>query len=175
MRRWRRPSLGSSACNPLRPTQRMFEMDYQSLQIEIETGVATVWMNRPERHNAFDETLIEELTAAFAQLDQDPTVRAVVLAGRGKSFSAGADLNWMRKAASYSPEENLRDARALAGMLRAIHGLSKPTVARVHEVCAPERLDEPVKEVAAALLSGGPKAQTAAKELIRAVVHRSLD
>jgi methylglutaconyl-CoA hydratase len=173
----------------------------------------------------------------------------VVLGGRGKSFSAGADLNWMKRAASYTVEENLRDARALAQMLKTINRLSKPTLARVqgaalgggtglttacdiaiastqasfattevkfgiipaaispyviaaigarmasryfltaerfdaaqahrigmvHEVCAPEALDDRVNEMVEALLAGGPMAQNAAKDLIRAVVDRAVD
>lgn len=107
-------------------------MEYRSLQVEISDGIATVWMNRPERHNAFDETLIAELHEAFRRLDDDPKTRVLVLAGRGKSFSAGADLDWMRRAAGYGVEENLRDARALAAMLHAIDRVQKPTVARIH-------------------------------------------
>ena len=107
-------------------------MNYQSLQIDIADGIATVWMNRPDRHNAFDETLIAELDDAFPRLDDDPHTRVMVLGGRGKSFSAGADLNWMRRAAGYTVEENLRDARALAAMLRSIDRARKPTIARIH-------------------------------------------
>lgn len=104
----------------------------QTLDILTDKQVATVWMNRPDVHNAFDETLITELTQAFAQLDADASVRVVVLAGRGKSFSAGADLNWMKRAAQNGVDENLRDARALADMLRTIAEMKKPTIARVH-------------------------------------------
>ena len=104
---------------------------YQSLEIERQGRVATIWMNRPDVHNAFDETLIAELTAACEALDADPTVRVVVLAGRGKSFSAGADLNWMKRAAQNGLEDNLRDARALARMLRVLAEMKKPTIARV--------------------------------------------
>jgi methylglutaconyl-CoA hydratase len=82
-------------------------------------------------HNAFDETLITELTSACKTLDDDKTVRVVVLAGRGKSFSAGADLNWMKRAANNSVDDNLNDARALAGMLRVLAEMKKPTIARV--------------------------------------------
>ncbi len=105
---------------------------YKNLLIESGGGIATISMNRPELHNAFDEVLIEELTRACLTMEADPAIRIVVLAGRGKSFSAGADLNWMKRVAGYSIEENLRDARALANMLRTLSGLSKPTVARVH-------------------------------------------
>lgn len=216
---------------------------FTTLDIELDGPVATIWMNRPERHNAFDEILIAELTAACVALDGDDDVRVVVLAGRGKSFSAGADLNWMKRAAGNGLDENLDDARRLARMLRTLAELKKPSVARihgaalgggmglaaacdiavaasdavfatsevrfgiipaaispyvlraigarqatryfqtgeriaaararelglVHEVAAPEELDAAVRSVVDALLDGGPAAQSAAKELIRAV------
>jgi methylglutaconyl-CoA hydratase len=221
----------------------------QTLEIECETGVATIWMNRPDRHNAFDETLIAELTAACAMVDADDSIQVVVLAGRGKSFSAGADLNWMKRAAGYTVEQNLDDARKLATMLRTLAELRKPTVARVHgaalgggmglaaacDICVAstaatfatsevrfglipatigpyvlraigarqasryfltaERIDahrawelglvhdlvEPdalaarVREISKALLAGGPHAQAAAKDLIRAVAGQPID
>jgi methylglutaconyl-CoA hydratase len=220
-----------------------------TLEITRDGAVATIWMNRPEVHNAFDETLIADLTAACRDLDADDSVRAVVLAGRGKSFSAGADLAWMKRAANYTVEENLADAGALAAMLRTLADMKKPTVARVqgaalgggtgltaacdiaiassaavfatsevkfgiipsaispyvlraigprqalryfqsaerfdaaharelglvHEVVAPEALDAKVAEVVASLLQCGPKAQAAAKDLIRAVAHQPID
>jgi methylglutaconyl-CoA hydratase len=94
-------------------------------------GVATLTLNRPEIHNAFDDTLIAELTGALQRLDEDPQVRVVVLTAAGKNFSAGADLNWMRRMADYSSDENLADARALAALLQTLDRLSKPTVALV--------------------------------------------
>ncbi|MBN9695373.1 MAG: enoyl-CoA hydratase/isomerase family protein [Zoogloea sp.] len=105
---------------------------YETLEITRDAGVATLWMNRPDVHNAFNEQLIAELTVACRELDADDSVRVMVLAGRGKSFSAGADLNWMRRAADASVEENLHDARKLAGMLRTLAEMQKPTIARVH-------------------------------------------
>jgi methylglutaconyl-CoA hydratase len=102
-----------------------------SLLLSIADGVATLTINRPEIHNAFDEHLIADLTARYQALDQDPTVRAVVLAAAGASFSAGGDLNWMRRMASYTEDENIADARKLAGLLRTIDRLSKPTIAQV--------------------------------------------
>ncbi len=102
-----------------------------ALQTEIHEHVATVWLNRPEVHNAFDDALVAELTAELRRLDQAQEARVIVLAARGKSFSAGADLNWMRRMAQYSEADNLRDAVALAGLMRTLHGLHKPTIARV--------------------------------------------
>jgi len=101
------------------------------LEIELDGPVATIWMNRPDLHNAFDEDLIAELTAACKALDDDDDVRVVILAGRGKSFSAGADLNWMKRAADNGIDDNLDDARTLARMLRALAEMRKPTIARV--------------------------------------------
>jgi methylglutaconyl-CoA hydratase len=222
---------------------------FVSLEIELNGPVATLWMNRPELHNAFDETLIAELTAACIALDQDKDVRVVVLAGRGKSFSAGADLNWMKRAANNGLDDNLNDARALARMLRTLAEMKKPTIARVqgaalgggmglaaacdiavastraffattevkfgivpsaispyvvraigarqayryfqsaeridaaraneiglvHEAVEPEQLDAKVQEIVDALLQGGPLAQAAAKNLIRAVSNQPIN
>jgi methylglutaconyl-CoA hydratase len=222
---------------------------FVTLEIELDGPVATIWMNRPDMHNAFDETLIAELTAACIALDGDPDVRVVILAGRGKSFSAGADLNWMRRAAENGLDDNLNDARALARMLRVLAEMKKPTIARVqgaalgggtgltaacdiavastkaifatsevrfgiipsaispyvvraigarqayryfqsaeridairareiglvHEAVDPEQLDAKVQEIVAALLQGGPLAQAAAKDLIRAVDNQPIN
>jgi methylglutaconyl-CoA hydratase len=98
----------------------------------LPTGVARITMNRPERFNAFDEAMIAELTAAFEACGVDPTVRVLVLCGAGKAFSAGADVQWMRRAAEASLEWNVADARRFAGMLSALAGCPKPTIARVH-------------------------------------------
>jgi len=222
---------------------------FMTLEIELNGPVATIWMNRPDLHNAFDENLIAELTAACVALDADPDVRIVVLAGRGKSFSAGADLNWMKRAADNGLDDNLNDARALAGMLRTLAEMKKPTIARVqgtalgggmglaaacdiavastravfatsevkfgiipsaispyvlraigarqatrffqtaeridahharqigleHETVEPEKLDARVREIVDGLLQGGPLAQAAAKELIRAVNNQPIN
>jgi methylglutaconyl-CoA hydratase len=222
---------------------------FTTLEIELKGPVATIWMNRPDLHNAFDEILIAELTAACVALDEDADVRVVVLAGRGKSFSAGADLNWMRRAANNGIDDNLNDARALARMLRTLAEMNKPTIARVqgaalgggmglasacdiavastkavfatsevrfgiipsaispyvvraigarqayryfqsaeriaadrareiglvHETVEAEALDAKVQEIVTALLQGGPLAQAAAKDLIRAVDGQSIN
>lgn len=102
------------------------------VETEIASGVATVRMNRPELHNALDDALIAELTDALIRAGADPEIRVVVLAGAGKSFSAGADLGWMRRMAQNSEAENLAGAERLARLLRTLHEVSKPTVARVH-------------------------------------------
>jgi len=102
------------------------------LLLDKQGGVARLTLNRPEVRNAFDDALVAELTRAFRNLDADATVRAVVLAANGPAFSAGADLNWMKRMAGYRHEQNLADARALAAMLNALDHLSKPTIARVH-------------------------------------------
>jgi methylglutaconyl-CoA hydratase len=95
-------------------------------------GVAQVTMSRPAVFNAFDETMIAELDAAFARLQADAAVRVIVLAGEGKHFSAGADLQWMQRASHATHEWNLADARRFAAMLARAQACAKPTVARVH-------------------------------------------
>ena len=221
-------------------------MTYATLEIERRGPAAWLWMNKPQLHNAFDETLIAELTEALSALDADASVRVVVLAGRGKSFSAGADLNWMKRQGASTLDDNLADARKLAGLYRALSTMATPTVARVHgaalgggmglaaacdiciasmqasfatsevkfgiipaaispyvvraigerqayryfqtaeridaqraqqiglahEVVAPEGLDEAVQAIVDALLAGGPRAQAATTDLIRAVANK---
>lgn len=220
-----------------------------TLKIERRGPVAWIWMDRPQVHNAFDETLIAELTITFHRLDADADVRVIVLAGKGNSFSAGADLNWMKRQGSAPLEANLADARRLAALFRTISTCSTPTLARVHgaalgggmglasacdicvastkaqfatsevrlgiipaaigpyvvraigerlayryfqtaeriagerakeiglahEVAEPEALDAKLQEVVDALLAGGPLAQAAATDLIRAVAHWPVD
>lgn len=102
------------------------------LSIEDAAGVRTLRLQRPTLHNAFDARLIAELTAALEQAGDDPAVRVVVLAGAGASFSAGADLQWMRGMAAASEAENRRDAEALARLMRTLDELPRPTLARVH-------------------------------------------
>lgn len=97
-----------------------------------DRGVATLMLNRPDKHNAFDDTMIAELTQKLAQLNSDKNVRVVILTGAGKSFSAGADLNWMRSMAHYGEEKNIEDALALAELMAVLDHLGKPTIARVN-------------------------------------------
>lgn len=101
------------------------------LTLHFERGVETVTLNRPEVRNAFNDEVIAELTAVFSELARRSEVRCVVLAGNGPAFCAGADLNWMKRMAGYTREENLADAAALARMLEVIYHCPKPTVARV--------------------------------------------
>ncbi len=103
----------------------------QTLQCETTDGVARLRLQRPELHNAFDAELIAGLTAALERLAADPAVRVVVLEAAGASFSAGADLNWMRGMAAASEAENREDSLALARLMRTLDELPKPTIARV--------------------------------------------
>jgi len=106
--------------------------EFGSLRITTRApGVAQVAMSRPAVFNAFDEAMIAELDAAFARLGNDTAVRVIVLAGDGKHFSAGADLQWMQRASAATREWNLADARRFAAMLARIESCPKPTVARV--------------------------------------------
>jgi methylglutaconyl-CoA hydratase len=224
-------------------------MSREAIEVDkTPAGVALVWLNRPDVRNAFNDTMIGELTAAFRELDGDASVRAVVLAGRGPAFCAGADLNWMKKMADYSFAQNYDDALGLATMLHTLHTLGKPTIARVHgpafaggiglvaacdiavadqaaefclseaklglipatiapyviaamgerlayrymltaerftaaeayriglvqEITVTEELDPTINEILGHLVLGGPAAQTATKDLIRAVAGQRL-
>lgn len=105
---------------------------YTAIEVSTAQGVGVVWLNRPERRNVFDAVMIAELQRAFAQLGADRGVRAVVIAGRGPVFCAGADMAWLQRAASLSRRDNDRDTLAYASMLAMLDALPKPTVARVH-------------------------------------------
>jgi len=108
-------------------------MKFESLKLEIDSrGVATLSLNRPERHNAFNDEVIAELTSAFALLAEHKSVRAVLLKGQGKSFSAGGDLGWMKKAAAYSKAENEADGQKLSDMYQALKTLPRPVIALAH-------------------------------------------
>ena len=101
------------------------------LKISCEGSRATVTLDRPDVRNAFNDELITQLNAAFTDLGGRADVRCIVLAADGPAFCAGADLNWMKRMAGYTHEQNLADAQALAGMLKAIYHCPKPTIARV--------------------------------------------
>jgi methylglutaconyl-CoA hydratase len=102
------------------------------LKIDVHKNVAFVVLDRPEIHNAFNDELVKSVTDAFAELGRRNEVRVVVLAGNGKSFCAGADLNWMKRMVQYTYEENLADARAVGRMYLAVAKCPKPVIARVH-------------------------------------------
>ena len=94
-------------------------------------GVATLTLNRPDVHNAFDDVVISELNTAIDQYARHPDVRLLVLRAEGKSFSAGADLGWMKRMATFSREDNLADARELERLMRGLYDFPKPTLALV--------------------------------------------
>ncbi|SAL75749.1 enoyl-CoA hydratase [Caballeronia terrestris] len=106
-------------------------LNLQRLKFTVVGHIARVTLDRPDVRNAFDDATIVELTAAFRALDDDASVRAVILAANGPAFCAGADLNWMKRMAGYSDTENRSDALSLATMLNTIHTCSKPVIARV--------------------------------------------
>jgi methylglutaconyl-CoA hydratase len=104
----------------------------ETIRLERNGAVATLSLDRPQVHNAFDDTLIAETTAALESLAADASLRALVLTGTGATFSAGADLNWMRRMATASAEENRDDALRLAKLLRVLQFFPKPTLARIN-------------------------------------------
>ena len=103
-----------------------------TLACQRDGALLRIHLNRPELHNAFNAEMIAELTARLREAGTDNGVRAVVLSGNGKSFSAGADLNWMRGMAAFSEAENREDSMRLAELMRTLDGLPKPTIARVN-------------------------------------------
>lgn len=114
--------------NPLSETP----MTPTTLELELHGPVAIIWMNRPELRNALNPTVIAELTETFLAAGEDAEVRAVVLAGRGKAFCAGADLNWMKETQHLSREDIMADSLRLADLLQVIHTCPKPVIARLH-------------------------------------------
>jgi methylglutaconyl-CoA hydratase len=110
-------------------------MTYQTIELERREGAAFLWLNRPGLRNAFNDTTVAELMDAVTSVSSDDAVRVIVLGARGKAFCAGADLGWMKQMASYTREQNLADAEALARMLHAIHTSPKPTLARLQGDC----------------------------------------
>ncbi len=110
----------------------MPSLELKFLELTQDSGIVRLTLARPEAHNAFDDKLIAELTAALEAIDRDPDVRVLVLTGAGASFSAGADLAWMRRMAKAGTDENRADALRLARLMRILDGMSKPTIARVN-------------------------------------------
>lgn len=106
---------------------------YETIIVERDPrGLTTLTLNRPDVHNAFDEVMIAELDRCLQEVDQDAGSRILLIRSSGRSFSAGADLNWMKRAAAFSEQENYDDAMALAAMLKRLDSLTRPTVAFVH-------------------------------------------
>ncbi|MFQ6002613.1 MAG: enoyl-CoA hydratase/isomerase family protein [Candidatus Zixiibacteriota bacterium] len=108
------------------------EKNFETISYSMEDKVAKVLLNRPEVHNAFNEVMIAELTEIFKKISENESVRVAVLTGAGKSFSAGADLNWMKKMIDYSYEQNLEDSLKLAELFYLMYSLPKPVIARVN-------------------------------------------
>jgi methylglutaconyl-CoA hydratase len=108
---------------------------YTTFQIKRAGPVAHVVLNRPEVKNAFDDVLIKEMSGALEAIAHDDSIRVMVLTGDGNVFSAGADLNWMKKVAGYGFEENVEDALIFARMLESLYRLPKPTIARINGAC----------------------------------------
>lgn len=110
-------------------------MDDERIELTCESGVARLWLNRPDKRNAFDERMIAALDQALAAALADPDVRCIVLAGRGRAFCAGGDLEWMKRAREFTAQEAHEDSLRLARLLHRIHDSPKPIVARVHGAC----------------------------------------
>lgn len=110
----------------------MTELSNDPVLVDIDSrGVATVTLNNPDKHNAFDDEIISQLTQVFTDISENEEVRLMVLAANGKSFCAGADLGWMKRMANYSYQENLHDANGLANMLKALNFIPQPTIAKI--------------------------------------------
>ncbi len=107
-------------------------MNYETLVLIKNDDIATVSLNRPDVHNAMNETLMQELTRCFQHLARDPSLSAVILTGNGKSFCAGADLSWMKRMVHYSKEENTKDSHLLLDMYETIYDCPKPVIGRVN-------------------------------------------
>ncbi len=106
--------------------------NYTTIELEIENEVGTIWLNRPQIHNAFNEVMIVELISLFNEVKTMDAIRVLILRGRGKSFCAGADLNWMRDVAKYSYEDNYKESLNLSICFHKIYTCPKPTIAMVH-------------------------------------------
>lgn len=110
-------------------------MSYETIETALNRGVALIWLNRLDKRNAIDDRMIGELTDAFESAIDDDEVRSILLAGRGDAFCAGGDLQWMKRAREFTPQEAHEDSARLARLLRTIHESPKPVVARVHGAC----------------------------------------
>lgn len=105
---------------------------YETLKYEITERIITIWLNRPQVHNAFNDRMLSDLVDILEEIDKADDIRVVIVTGGGKSFSAGADLNWMRKMVDYSYEENLRDSEMISRVFHKIYTLKKPVIAAIN-------------------------------------------
>jgi len=107
-------------------------MKYETIEVFKEKDVVTVQLNKPEVHNAMNEKLMKELTSCFKELSRDDNTRIIILTGNGKSFCAGADLNWMKSMVKYSIEENIQDSKLLLDLFETIYNCPKPVIGRIN-------------------------------------------
>jgi len=107
-------------------------MTYETIQLHKTNEIATVILNRPEVHNAMNEQLMKELTECFKKLSDDKKTRIIILTGNGKSFCAGADLNWMKSMVSYSKQENIKDSNLLLNLYNEIYDCPKPVIGKIN-------------------------------------------
>ncbi len=110
----------------------VLDIEYETIALVFEEGMVKLELDRPDVHNAFNDVMIAEITDAFDKLAAKKEILAIIITGNGKSFCAGADLNWMKKMAGYSRDENIEDARKMANMFMAIQECPFPTIARVN-------------------------------------------
>ena len=105
---------------------------YETIQFNITDGVAKIYLNRPKVHNAMNEKLMNELTDCFKDASKNEKIRIIILSGKGKSFCAGADLNWMKSMVNYSMDENIKDSKLLLDLFESIYNCPKPVIAKVN-------------------------------------------
>lgn len=110
----------------------MSDIVLKTVEYTVHNAIARVTLNRPEVHNAFNDVMIKELSVVFDEVEKNQDIRVVVLTGKGKSFCAGADLNWMKRVKDYSYDDNLKGSLKLADMFYKIYASPKPTIARVN-------------------------------------------
>ena len=107
-------------------------MEYDTIEVLKAKDIVTVKLNRPDVHNAMNAQMMEELTTCFKELSSDKTVRSIILTGNGKSFCAGADLNWMKSMVNYSKDENIKDSKLLLDLYEMIYSCPKPVIGRIN-------------------------------------------
>ena len=106
--------------------------DFKTIATDINGQIVTLWLARPDVHNSFNDVMISEITTFFTELEEKDDLRIVVIRGKGKSFSSGADLVWMRKSFTLTDQDNLKECEALSAMYKSIYHCSKLVIAAVH-------------------------------------------